>query len=238
MSFLANEVDLEIQRSCKCTSANRNTYFKGDISEQNVQHHLLHVIFIFNKTKQYLKANNTWWSFFQDRNVKMFWKECFAISNIYHPAQLRSDFSSISWLRYIEVKISFHLWTFRLGVGDNIQYQASISREAACICMLSRLFSDSDIICENDLCEQRKCCTFVAVSGLMPDIVKQVADLLLCLVPWEQLLLPLGHQWEGSFVFRSKEEEKEISICFEKECKKKSRVFEAYKLEASTSDAS
>ena len=100
------------------------------------------------------------------------------------------------------------------------------SREATCICMLSRLFSDSDIICENDLCEQRKCCTFVAVSGLMPDIVKQVADLLLCLVPWEQLLLPLGHQWEGSFVFRSKEEEKEISICFEKECKKKSRVFE------------
>ena len=95
-----------------------------------------------------------------------------------------------------------------------------------CICMLSRLFSDSDIICENDLCEQRKCSTFVAVSGLMPDIVKQVADLLLCLVPWEQLLLPLGHQWEGSFDFESKEEEEENPICFEKECKKKSRVCE------------
>ena len=47
--------------------------------------------------------------------------------------------------------------------------------------MLSRLFSDSDIICENDLCERRKCCTFVAMSGLLPDIVQQVADLLLCL---------------------------------------------------------
>ena len=96
----------------------------------------------------------------------------------------------------------------------------NFAREAPCIYMLSRLFSDSDIICENDLCERRKCCTFVAMSGLLPDIVQQVADLLLCLVPWEQLLLPLGHQWEGSYCFGSKEEEeeeKENSVCCEKE---------------------
>ena len=91
--------------------------------------------------------------------------------------------------------------------------------------MLSRLSSDSEIFCENGLCGKRKCCTFVAVSGILPDIVQQVADFLLCLGPWEQLLLPRGHHWGGSFDFQSKEEE-ENTICFEKECKKKNRVFE------------
>ena len=113
------------------------------------------------------------------------------------------------------------------GHTETLHKEEEKLREATCIYMLSRLFSDSDIICENDLCERRKCCTFVAMSGLLPDIVQQVADLLLCLVTWEQLLLPLGHQWEGSNCFRSKEEEEEEnSICFEKERKKKSRVCE------------
>ena len=64
------------------------------------------------------------------------------------------------------------------------------------------------------------------MSGILPDIVQQVADLLLCLDCWRQLLLLLGHQGGGSFGPQSKEEQEEDSICLEEECQKKSQVSE------------
>ena len=88
---------------------------------------------------------------------------------------------------------------------------------------LQKDISDSEIRCKNgySACE-RRCFSCVPVSGLLPDAGWQVIVFLLLPEDWDQLLLLLGHQGGGSFVFRKEETN---SINLETQCQEKRTVF-------------
>ena len=85
--------------------------------------------------------------------------------------------------------------------------------------------SNSEISCENgcNASSRRRCPTCIPVSGILPDAGWQVANFLLLLDHWVQLLLLRGHQGEGGLGAQKEEED---SLNPKTRCQKERRTYE------------